>query len=529
MVTHRALQCSVHRIVALERLKSDLAGNPEAVRQFRALVRAKAAVVHQHIASVYEAQESDGAVFYTREMVDGRTLPELLHAGVRLRQDAVLGLLQAAAEAAVYFDQRKIPRGPLTPRDVMLGRDGLPRVANIALGQPRNARDEHAEIVAMAQAAHAVVDTTTPTPELSHVLSRVRDPSAQGLHTWQAFVGAVAACRQKAADVDSPSTRKLSASTYAIVMNRRRRKRYVFAGIVASRGCRRRNPFSLAPLRHRPETAGFFRDVPRARRRVHLPERRKAVDARILDRHPRSDHPPIRHVPRPSAPVSRHQSDYDHPLQPSTKKSHVPQNWEAYHRAARRGGTYLGLRVNLNCPITTVDYWDAWAYARWKERRLPTEIEWEKAARGTDGRPFPWGRDAEPAQDKLWSGFRRHRRRNCRWFCRLGAGRCPPARPQSLRGDRNGRQCLGVDRQPDAAPRSPRPAGPGPSRRIVLHEILRGHRPKGRAQPRSGRHDHGIPHGLEHRTVTDAVCTGLPGQRGSTNSGARMDRRAARF
>ncbi len=56
-----------------------------------------------------------------------------------------------------------------------------------------------------------------------------------------------------------------------------------------------------------------------------------------------------------------------------------------------------------NHPMTMVSWFGAWAYCGFYGWRLPTEVEWEKAARGEDARPFPWGEEIQRSNANFYA------------------------------------------------------------------------------------------------------------------------------
>ena len=98
---------------------------------------------------------------------------------------------------------------------------------------------------------------------------------------------------------------------------------------------------------------------------------------------------------RPAHPVtiSRGFRMYRHPVTNAQYKCYMRSR-----NGVKKPEYWSDSRFNApNQPVVGVDWNSAWAYCEWAEARLPTEAEWEYAARGSDNRQYPWGDGAPDA------------------------------------------------------------------------------------------------------------------------------------
>jgi len=382
--TFRAVQRSVNREVVLERLKPEFAGDAESVAAFRAMVRARAAVTNPLIAAVYEVQDSGGTVYYTRELVHGRTPGEMAAAGEVRSPSEVASVFMAVAEALGWLKSHGMAREVFQPGHVYLSGDGTVRVANLAVAAAPRLPDEAGEIRALASAMLPLTDPAAGgAAALLALLRRVKMSGVPEAASWAQLAAQLRRIRlDPAAGKLVPAVRRTRPVWLVPVAL------LAMAGLVAAV-----LHFQLSRPEPLPEVrpqAGMVR-IPAGR---YL--RGEGVEAVLpeywIDRH---EVPLSVYAAFLEALAAGDSGRFDHPEQPAGKAGHEPAGWPEILAAAQGGRNWRGGRLTMNSPVFGVDWWDAWACARWMGRRLPTAAEWERAARGTDGRRFPWGNGAD--------------------------------------------------------------------------------------------------------------------------------------
>jgi len=397
---YRALQTTINRQVGFNLLSPAHAADEAARARFIGDARAKAHVQHPSILAVYEAGDAGEHFFYAHEYVDGRPLDQLQASGERLDEPTAHRLLKATAEGFDYFHTAQIPHGAVEGSSIYLSVDGNPRLANLATNAATDPVPAPQEIQALGRLVLGVLPPIqSVSPGFRAILSRMVQSGAQSLGSWSELVQALKAIEPKVVPVEAARiSAQDRAATAAVEAANKVQKRSVLInvgsmislallGVVAvwwwlSGGfSNERNLYEQIQI---PAGSFPFGNPPQATEvgefwidKYEISIGQYAKFVKHLEDHPTSE--------------------FDHPKQPKIKTAemHKPRDWAIYFGRAAAGKPIHSVPSDLNMPAIMVDWWDAYAYAKWKGRELPTEQEWEKAARGTQGFVYPWGNEFE--------------------------------------------------------------------------------------------------------------------------------------
>ncbi|MFA6565092.1 MAG: SUMF1/EgtB/PvdO family nonheme iron enzyme, partial [Verrucomicrobiia bacterium] len=400
-----AVQEQVNRTVAIKVLEPELHEDPAKVAQFSSLSSRMANRRHNNIVAVYEAGEFGGVHYYAREFIDGRTLQEIIESPLKLSPTHTLRVLMGVARALLYLAHHQIAIGPVPAKNILVDNvNGEPHVCGFSFldgtsGELGNSATTEMPQLALllwnaldpaaqqSQQVYALLRRLLtpdhPFPSLEHLLTEA-ETLERSFHKPVVKRAKSASAQRSAIKSIMPGKTPLS--------QRVQKKHYVLGGAVAGAvvlaiaGWFVFQQFTKLPS----ADVETFIQVPAGEFIYQSGEKKKTKEFWI------SKYEVTIGQYRKFWTRVREKGDknYAHPKQPKDiDSSHTPVDWDRTQEAAAAAKQVLedGHLFTDDYPVFNVTFWDAYAYAKWAGGRLPTQEEWEKAARGTDGRLYPWG------------------------------------------------------------------------------------------------------------------------------------------
>ncbi len=413
-----ALQLSVNRRVGLKVLAPERAEIEGVRAQFLAHARAKDAVQHPFIMSVFEADEQNGLAFYTHEFLDGASMEELIARGQVLDEKTALHVLKVAGEGLQYLWSHNIAHASIEAGSLRLGKDNIARMANIAIANVDPEVTVERELLIVGTILKQLTKEDSITPGLRMLLGRMTG-APNPVAGWPVVLQAVKALEPKVIPVEAAKMKAADAAAMrAVEAARRARKRGLIINICTLTGLVALLGFLIWKY--------VLTNARRLDMQVQIPVGRYIVGGDReqttvtlgtyeIDKYEVSIGEYAKFIAWCEQNQSR-EHEFDHP-RGDRKTAHVNRDVKALIlNATVRGGRVFkhdanpaqkldadpGAEVDLNSPMVAVTFWDAYAYAQWRgkivdkdgiPRDLPTEEEWEAAARGTKGYKYPWGDD----------------------------------------------------------------------------------------------------------------------------------------
>ena len=379
----QATQQSVQREVILCSIDDNIKNDDELRENFIKDVRTKASVDHPLIGSVLEAINEGSICFFALEKLKGNTLWEMHENGDSVTPLQVVRILRNIANAFQHFEDHTIATLPITAHDIFIDDMYHCRIANMAVSGKIDINTFTQDKQLIGQLLHDMLEPAQPgSTRTGSLLEYMTDTQREQPLTWKQI-------HDLSDEVERQLTESKPSSIQSSTMRMPARGNThligkivtIIAVIVITAGLAyyliNREPSPEArtlpdmvriPSGHYPGPDGFrikVREYWIDAHEVTISEYAQFLDALEL-------------LSQENRAVFQHED------QPTHKISHAPDDWHTLYNAAQKGSTWNNLKIDLNYPVVGIDWWDAYAYAEWKGRRLPTREEWYTACTSTD-------------------------------------------------------------------------------------------------------------------------------------------------
>lgn len=387
--TWLAHQISVSREVIIDSLNSEVHGDEEVVATYLSDVRTKAKVDHPLIGSVFEAVQEDDICFYVREKIPGETLEGLILKRNELKPAQVVHLLKQVADANLYLESNKLASLPLAPNQLFISDTGMCRIVNMAVGGERDYAVSTQDKAMLGESFRKVLKAGEPgATRTNSLLGFMADKEREIPLTWEQVKELSEGVERQLSE--PLKTNELRSSTMLLNngMSKEALRNLCFAlGAIILVGL-----FALILTRDKPPRKRDLGDVVQVNVQEYR-DRLGGVDLRefTIDAHEVTISEYAKFLKSLTPGM---EDSIKHENQPEYKASYIPDDWDAMYEAARGGKEWNGKVVSLNCPVVGVDWWDAYAFAEFYSRRLPTQDEWRAALMTSGTKPLELKRSA---------------------------------------------------------------------------------------------------------------------------------------
>lgn len=365
-----AEQESVGRMVLIEELKE------EAVREsdsFLADVRAKAAVEHPLVGSIYEASTEGGRCYFAHELLPGKTMTEMAAAGKKLKAARFVHILRRIAEANIYHETHDNATSPLGLDHIHMDKQGVIRMDNLAVAGERLPDHSVRDVINLGTTYQDILDQHHPgATRCLTLLAWMRGQDVPKPLRWQQVRDYCEQIEQQLAETSSiagPPTSSI-----------RPEKKNGFVWVIAILLVAIAIGVLLLPKKKRPPSANAEKPG-----WVTVEAGRYATPSGLRFSIPSFEISAYEVTIGEYADFLEtldllskdgNEKTFDHREQPPGKTNHVPDDWSKLISTAKQAETWNDKEIDIHTPVVGVDWWDAYAYAKWKKSALPTLEQW---------------------------------------------------------------------------------------------------------------------------------------------------------